>query len=182
MKALEFPQMTVKIAEHQEQYETLPAHVTPDGVVITCFELDEEELAQVVDNGKIYISIHTFGEPLQPIGMSVLNPWQNDKVKPKDIIVGPPSLGYTLCGTKVQKGVMGILYLCKFNKDLLELTVTGERFYRSKYAAIEDYGNIPNPESQLIIGDNYTQLCNNLMVIHERMNNTGWLEALKESL
>nr|BDD47015.1 hypothetical protein 10 [Balneolaceae bacterium] len=79
MKAVEFDEVNVRIAEHQDEYETLPAHVGRNGVVITCFELDEEEKKQVQETGKIYLSLMTFGQPLQPIGGSVLNPFLTQK-------------------------------------------------------------------------------------------------------
>ena len=37
-----------------------------------CFELDEEELEQVKETGKIYIKQLTFGKAMQPIGGSCL--------------------------------------------------------------------------------------------------------------
>lgn len=182
MKPKEFPQMTVKIAEEQEEYQTLPAYISPDGVVIACFELSEKEREQVSNNGEIYLSIHTSGQHLQPIGMSVLNPWgieNDDKVVSN---INSPSYGYTVLGTRVPKGVKGILYICNFNKELLELTVTGEKLYMTSHAAIEDYSNIPNPESQLVTGKTYEGLSKNLQGLHKRMNMVEWLEALKESL
>lgn len=79
MKAVEFDQVNVRIAENQDEYETLPAHAGKNGVVVTCFELDEDEQKQVEETGRIYISLMTFGQPLQPIGGSVLNPFLTQK-------------------------------------------------------------------------------------------------------
>lgn len=76
MKAVDFDQVNLKIAEHQDEYQTLPAHFDREsGTVTACFELDEEELQQVKEDGKIYITLCTFGRPLQPIRSSVLNPF-----------------------------------------------------------------------------------------------------------
>ena len=77
MKAIEFPQMTAKIAEDQPQYQTLPAHISDEGIVTAYFELDAKEREQVAENGKIYLSIHTMNNLLQPIGTSVLDPWKD---------------------------------------------------------------------------------------------------------
>ncbi|MEQ9309705.1 MAG: hypothetical protein RLN90_09635 [Balneolaceae bacterium] len=80
MKAVEFPEMNIKIAEDQDEFETLPAHLTEDGRVIACFELDEDEKTQIMLSGKIYLQVYTGGKSLQPIGMSLMYPFQ---IKPK---------------------------------------------------------------------------------------------------
>ena len=73
MKAIEFPEHNVKIAEHQPEYETLPAFYNKEeGSMTFCFELDEAELEQVKTTGKIYIKQLTFGKAMQPIGGSCL--------------------------------------------------------------------------------------------------------------
>lgn len=78
MKAQEFPQQTVVIAENQEEYSSLPASVSNEGVVTCCFKLDEAEQKQVSETGEIWLSILTFGQPMQPIHGSVLNPFTED--------------------------------------------------------------------------------------------------------
>ena len=76
MKAVEFDQVNIKIAEHQDEYQTLPAHFNKaQGTVTACFELDEAEKQQVAEEGKIYITLWTGGQSLQPIHSSVLNPY-----------------------------------------------------------------------------------------------------------
>jgi len=77
MKAVEFPEVNVRIAEHQPQYETLPVYVntnTDECEVTMCFELDEYERKQVTETGKIWLTVLTFGNNFQPIGMSCLKP------------------------------------------------------------------------------------------------------------
>lgn len=77
MKSVDFDERNVLIAEHQEEYETLPAHFNPtQGTVTTCFKLTEEEKKQVEAEGVIYLTIQTGGKPLQPIGNSLLNPFR----------------------------------------------------------------------------------------------------------
>ena len=76
MKAVNFPQANVQIAESQEQYNTLPAYVSGEnGEVTVCFELDEDELKQVQETGRIWLSFLTFNNPLQPIFGSCLEPY-----------------------------------------------------------------------------------------------------------
>lgn len=82
MKAIEFPEVNVRIAENQPEYETLPVHTEPDeesngyfNQVTMCFELDEEEKKQVAETGNIW---HTVlvpkNTPFHPIRMSTLKP------------------------------------------------------------------------------------------------------------
>jgi len=75
MKAIEFEEQTVKIAEHQDQFQTLPAFQGQDEYgphLVFCFELDEEEKKQVAETGRIYWKQITGGNSMQPIGMSCL--------------------------------------------------------------------------------------------------------------
>lgn len=80
MKAIEFTEVNVRIAENQPEYETLPAsiHFNPEygmNEVTVCFELDEEEKKQIAETGKIWFTVL---QPLiadfRPIRMSVLKP------------------------------------------------------------------------------------------------------------
>ena len=77
MKAIEFPEVNVRIAEKQEEYETLPVHVDmSDNRTKTtmCFELNEEEFKQVAETGRIWVQMLTFGYSFHPISMSFLKP------------------------------------------------------------------------------------------------------------
>lgn len=73
MKSVEFEQVNVRIAENQEEYETLPAFYNEnDGTITYCFELDNKELEQIGKTGKIYIQQLTGGRAMQPIRGTVL--------------------------------------------------------------------------------------------------------------
>jgi hypothetical protein len=61
----------VKIAEHQPEYETLPANINGTSVE-TKWKLTWSERLQCIFSGNIYLTIMNFGAPLQPIRMSVL--------------------------------------------------------------------------------------------------------------
>ncbi len=74
MTPQDFPERNVIYAENQKEYLPLPAHVSPEGVVTTCWQLTEDELEQVLVTGKIFLQVHTFREPLQPIGLSAVKP------------------------------------------------------------------------------------------------------------
>lgn len=73
MKSVEFPEVNVRIAESQEEYQTLPAHHDPqEGSMTFCFELEPDELKQIAETGKIYIKQLTFNKPMQPIAATCL--------------------------------------------------------------------------------------------------------------
>lgn len=77
MKAIEFKEVNVRIGEGQEEYQTLPACVDindPAKPVVMCFELNNEEQLQVMETGKIWLTVLTFGHLFQPIRMSALKP------------------------------------------------------------------------------------------------------------
>ena len=77
MRAIEFPEVNVRIAEHQEEYETLPvfADASKAEVPVTmCFELSDEEKKQVDETGKIWLTVLCFGGSFHPINNSCLKP------------------------------------------------------------------------------------------------------------
>lgn len=77
MKPIEFPEANVTFAKDQPEYEPLPAYKKPNdpqGLVVVKFELSQEEMGEIFQNGTIYLSMLTFNQPLQPIRLSVLKP------------------------------------------------------------------------------------------------------------
>jgi len=77
MKLVEFPERTVVIAKDQPQYNPMPAHRYPDdpeGRVTCCWELTDEEIAEVARTKRIWHTILTFGGPLQPQLLQVEKP------------------------------------------------------------------------------------------------------------
>lgn len=57
----------------QPEYLPLPAEVRGDDV-ITCWKLSAEEIEKVCDYGEIWITIKTFGQPLQPLLVTAEKP------------------------------------------------------------------------------------------------------------
>ena len=56
------------IAKDQDEYENLPAIVLENGKAILCrFVFSEEEKQQIAETGNLYLTIWTFGKPMQPI-------------------------------------------------------------------------------------------------------------------
>jgi len=77
MKAIEFPEVNVRIAENQPEYETLPVKIDlkdPATPTTMCIELDKEERKQVAETGLIWLTVLTFGQSFHPIKMSCLKP------------------------------------------------------------------------------------------------------------
>lgn len=72
----DFPGATITIAKDQPPYLPLPArHYGDDmGTLLTCWQLTEEELAEVLKTGKLWVTMLTFNQPIQPIAISVERP------------------------------------------------------------------------------------------------------------
>lgn len=66
MKAIRFTGVNKTYGENQPQYIPLPVMKFPDGMMISCWELTDEEVEEIVKNKKLYISMMTFNHPLQP--------------------------------------------------------------------------------------------------------------------
>lgn len=71
MRPIKFPEANVTFGEGQPEYEPLPAWKFPDGEVVTCFELSEEEILRIIDTRCIGFTQLTFNPPLQPVFMTV---------------------------------------------------------------------------------------------------------------
>jgi hypothetical protein len=65
------PARELVYAKDQPQYLPLPTHKTPDGRVLSRWELSEEEVQQIVHTRSIYLTLLTFDQPLQPIILGV---------------------------------------------------------------------------------------------------------------
>ena len=71
MKILEFPEQTTVIAKNQPPYLPLPAHRTKDGEVTSCWGLSLKERFRLLLSGKIYFTLLTFNEKIQPQRASI---------------------------------------------------------------------------------------------------------------
>jgi hypothetical protein len=72
MKPKEFPEQNVVFAKDQPQYQPLPAfrNESPQGEVITCWNLSFKERLRVLIKGEIWMSMMTFNKPLTPSFMT----------------------------------------------------------------------------------------------------------------
>lgn len=80
----------------------------------------------------------------------------------------------------IPESTRGIVYLCDF--DGIKLTVNNEILCDSAFEALEYYANIPNPESQMVSGDNYNAVITELNKLHDDMVNPKWLDDLADSI
>jgi len=73
MKAIEFEEQNVIIAENQDEYQNLPAVKIDDKykTMITCMGLSIKERIKLLFTGKIWVSELTFGKAITPRYMSV---------------------------------------------------------------------------------------------------------------
>lgn len=83
MKPVEFPEQNVIFAKDQPGYEPLPAMRNPEGDVVCCIELTDEEIETMKRNKCFWLGLKTFNRPLQPIMLSVN---KSDFIKPITII------------------------------------------------------------------------------------------------
>lgn len=80
MKLIEFPEQTVVIAKDQPEYLPLPAWRRPhdaSGEIVCCWQLSFRNRLKLLFTGKIWHSILTFNQPLQPQLLQVDKPEMN---------------------------------------------------------------------------------------------------------
>jgi hypothetical protein len=87
MKPIDFPQRNLMLAEDQPEYETLPVHVdsrtiaTEEGPkeipwsMTVCYELSDEEIAELIATRKLHCRQMLFGHNFQPIFISTKDPF-----------------------------------------------------------------------------------------------------------
>lgn len=70
MESVGFKQANIKIAEHQEEYETIHAKVVPNdpqGKVTFCMKLSDAEKKHILEHGTLWVEALTFRNPFMPI-------------------------------------------------------------------------------------------------------------------
>jgi hypothetical protein len=72
MKPVEFKGCNARLGSNQEEYESLPAIYLPvkTGDVVSCWELDDDELREIIETKKVYLVQLTCGNPYQANRMS----------------------------------------------------------------------------------------------------------------
>lgn len=78
MQSIYFNEATNKIAENQEQFNTLVSQWNPDeGSVNVCFELTNREIDQLIKTKKLWFKQVTQGKPMNPI---LISPFKEDVI------------------------------------------------------------------------------------------------------
>ena len=81
MRSITFPEANLPLAEDQPEYETLHVHLDvtkPEVPMTACFELNKEEIEEIVRTGKIWFTQWTFGSGFQPIKIQTENPFEEN--------------------------------------------------------------------------------------------------------
>jgi hypothetical protein len=64
----------VTFAADQPEYAPLIAAVDKDGLVLTEWEFSAEDLAKILDGGRLRLWLVTHNKPLQPVALEVIPP------------------------------------------------------------------------------------------------------------
>lgn len=88
----------------------------------------------------------------------------------------------TLLGSPIPESTRGIVYLCLFDYAKMKITVVKEIFCTTCHLALHLYSEIPNPESQVVMGKTYEEVLIELEKLHKNMENPIWLKELSEQL
>ena len=72
MKPIEFEGANCIYGAGQREYLPLPAYKEDNerGLVVTCWELNEEEIKELIEKKRLYVGMMTFNKPLQPLLVS----------------------------------------------------------------------------------------------------------------
>ncbi len=82
----------------------------------------------------------------------------------------------------ISKDTRGLLYICKFDYKHKVLDVQYAIPFTDVFTALQNYVNIPNPESQLVTGGTYEDFCTELKIVHKKITDKKWLNYLDDSL
>lgn len=75
MKPIEFKEQNIIIAEKQDEYENLPAHIGDcDNVVFFCNKLTQKEIKDIENKGILEIKVLCFNNVPQPISVMLNKP------------------------------------------------------------------------------------------------------------
>lgn len=71
MQPKDFKETNVVFGKDQPEYKPLPVYRTEDGKIISCWELSDDEIEKIKETKCLYLSMMTFGQPLQPVYLTV---------------------------------------------------------------------------------------------------------------
>lgn len=64
----------IVLAEHQDEYQNLPVVECGGGVLLSRWELTDDEKKFIAEHGYLYLWNWTFGQPLQPVVITAEEP------------------------------------------------------------------------------------------------------------
>lgn len=79
MKPVPFPEQTHVIGKDRPEYQPLPAHMAPDGLVVSCWRLSWRERLYLLFTGRLWLMQLTFNQPLQPQVVQVDPPFDRPR-------------------------------------------------------------------------------------------------------
>ncbi len=72
MKPVRFKEQTNVLAEDQPQYLPLPVKINLEsGEIVSCWKLSWRERFKLFCTGRVWVSISTFGRPMQPVYITI---------------------------------------------------------------------------------------------------------------
>lgn len=83
MKPIRFEGWNTSFADEQPEYLPLPGHLREgeEGEFISCWKLTFLERLKLLFTGRLFLSVWTFNQPLQPQRPDVSNPLTPDEIK-----------------------------------------------------------------------------------------------------
>ncbi len=88
----------------------------------------------------------------------------------------------TFKGNSIPQGVLGVVYLCDYNYANNTIEVFKELLFEKPGDALHAYSEIPNPPSQVAMGNTREEFKKELERLHANLNNPEWVKELAEYL
>jgi len=81
------------VAEHQDEYLNLPViQCNENGLILSRWELSDEDLKTIAETKSVWLFMHTFGKPVTPVSLQVEKPETEAAPPPKlelEIMIAP---------------------------------------------------------------------------------------------
>jgi len=71
MKPVDFKEANCVFGKNQDEYLALPTYKDKEGLVTSCWKLSFLEKIRILFTGKIFVTVMTFNQKLQPQKLSV---------------------------------------------------------------------------------------------------------------
>ena len=85
----------------------------------------------------------------------------------------------TKLGAEIPENIRGVFYICELEDDI---KVLNEILCESSSEALNLYSNIPNPESQLVMGRTHKELLIEVDKLNHDLDDPKWVTELKECI